>query len=93
MSSMRFKARLDTPHPFKVAGAAADRLTLSTGAAYTRVFSCSHRYKSRGFKSVVERGGHAVGPSSTGLSVMIEVTESVSHSRAKMNVKTVFSPL
>jgi hypothetical protein len=32
--------------------------SLSTGAA----FWCPHRYKSRGFKSGVERGGHAVGP-------------------------------
>jgi hypothetical protein len=32
--------------------------SLSTGAA----FRCPHRYKSRGFKSGVGRGGHAVGP-------------------------------
>jgi hypothetical protein len=34
--------------------------SLSTGAAYTRVFRCPHRWIFRGFKSG-ERGGHAVG--------------------------------
>jgi hypothetical protein len=77
MSSMKFNARLDTPHHgppnlCKDAGVFADSLTdihnamvkcssLSTGAGYTRVFRCPHRYKSTGLKSG-GRGGHAAGP-------------------------------
>jgi hypothetical protein len=76
MASVRFSARLDTPHHgpshrLKVAGVVAGTLagihnalvkssSTSTGAAYTRVFTCPHGYKSRGFKSG-ERGDHAVG--------------------------------
>jgi hypothetical protein len=78
MSYMKLSARLDTSYqgqlrPFRDGGAVPGSLTginmrswsassLSTSAAYTRVFRCLNTNTSRGLKSG-EHGDHAVGSS------------------------------
>jgi hypothetical protein len=105
MSSMRFNSRLDTshhgpPHPLKDAWAVTDSLavirsirwwsasSLSRGALYTRAFMCPHRYI---FREVWRAWRPCSGFSSTYPSVMINVTENISHSTANFSEQYYFS--
>jgi hypothetical protein len=102
MSSMRYKARLDTshygpPHPFKDAGVVANSLTRIHNTTVKCIFfvnrSCLHkRFQAPPqLKIQIWRGARRPcnGSSSTYPSVMIAVTENISHSAADMCRSTV----